>query len=452
MLTKRTLESRKQVELNILEDLVPKGHLIRLMDRFLALSFVYEVLEKSYCLDNGRPSVDPVVLVKIAIIKKMFGISSLRKTLREIQVNAAYRWYLGYSFNEKIPHFTTYVKNYSKRFGENDLFKDFFERILEMAFDNNLIEPDVIFIDGSHIKASANKNKRHKELIEIKAKEYQEDLDSEINAARAELGKKPLKKKKITKVKEVTVSNTDPDSGMFFKTDKERSFAYSAHTACDSRGMVVGVKVTAGNVHDIKMLQPLVKDISENVVKPDLVVVDAGYRSAPTSHAFENMAIQLVIPYRNNNKSKSEFRKSKFKYNVESNKYTCPEGNIMTSSTVNKEGNIVYRCERGICQKCDQKSKCFTASVKSKAITRHIWQDSVDRDEAFRKTPEGRLHYSARKETIERVFADGKEQHGMRYTRLRGLGKVTQEVYLLFACMNLKKMVTRLNRMGRLTA
>lgn len=197
MLRKRTLEARDQIELNILENLVPQNHLVRLLDQFLDLSFVYDKLEKEYCLDNGRPGVDPVVLVKIAIIKKMFGISSLRKTFSEIEVNAAYRWYLGYSFNEKIPHFTTYVKNYSKRFGDNYLFQEFFEVILDKAFANDLIDPDAIFVDGTHMKASANKNKKHKELVEDVAKDYQEELDEEINQKRKELGKKPLKKKKL---------------------------------------------------------------------------------------------------------------------------------------------------------------------------------------------------------------------------------------------------------------
>jgi len=196
MLTKKSLDSRVQMEMSILDDLVPQNHMVRDLDKYLNLSFVYDVMEKEYCLDNGRPSVDPVVLVKIAIIKKMFGISSLRKTLREIEVNNAYRWYLGYSLTEKVPHFTTYVKNYSKRFGENHFFQNFFERILETALEYKLVEPDVIFIDGSHIKASANKNKYHKELVEKEAKFYQEQLDNEINEMRKELGKKPLKKKK----------------------------------------------------------------------------------------------------------------------------------------------------------------------------------------------------------------------------------------------------------------
>lgn len=250
----------------------------------------------------------------------------------------------------------------------------------------------------------------------------------------------------------MTTSDTDPDAGMFYKTDKERSFAYSAHTACDPNGIVLGVKVTAGNVHDIAMLKPLVEDIMERITRPSFVVADAGYKSAAMSHYFENTGMQFVVPYRNKNKSKSLYRKSNFIYNPDEKTYTCPEGNIMKEKTVNADGCIVFRCDRGVCKACSKKNECFTKSYTSKMITRHIWADALEKDDAYRKTSEGKLMYSGRKETIERVFADCKEQHGMRYTRLRGIEKVTQEVYLIFACMNLKKIISRLNKMGRLAA
>ena len=60
--------------------------------------------------------------------------------------------------------------------------------------------------------------------------------------------------------------------------------------------------------------------------------------------------------------------------------------------------------------------------------------------EQLRKTERGKELYAMRKETIERVFADAKEKHGMRYTQYRGIAKIKMELNLLFACMNLKKL------------
>ena len=71
-----------------------------------------------YSEDQGRPSVDPVVLFKIVLIQHLYGIPSLRRTLAEIDMNMAYRWFLGYSVNEEIPHFSTVSYNFRHRYSE----------------------------------------------------------------------------------------------------------------------------------------------------------------------------------------------------------------------------------------------------------------------------------------------------------------------------------------------
>lgn len=192
----KSLESRDQVTMLSLETLVPQNHLVRKMDLLLDLSFVYELLEKTYCDDNGRPSIDPVVILKLALIKKMFGIRSVRKTVEEASVNVAYRWYLGYGLDEEVPHFTSFLKSYAKRFGDNDLFGELFGKILGKCVEKKVVKPDVLFIDSTHMKASANKSKAMVKEIEAQGKLYQDELEEEINKERAELGKAPLKKKK----------------------------------------------------------------------------------------------------------------------------------------------------------------------------------------------------------------------------------------------------------------
>ena len=74
-----------------------------------------------------------------------------------------------------------------------------------------------------------------------------------------------------------------------------------------------------------------------------------------------------------------------------------------------------------------------------KVIERHIWEDYIEEAEHLRHTQEIKSIYARRKETIERVFADAKEKHGMRWTTLRGLKKLSMQAMLTFAAMNLKK-------------
>ena len=112
-----------------LEALVPKEHLLRKIEKVMDYEWLYERLEPYYCHDNGRPGTDPVVLIKMVLIQHLFGIPSLRQTYREIQVNVAYRWFLGYGLLDNIPHFATVSYAFCKRFPD-ELTSEIFEQML----------------------------------------------------------------------------------------------------------------------------------------------------------------------------------------------------------------------------------------------------------------------------------------------------------------------------------
>ena len=195
MMSKKGTESRNQITFIALDDLVPKDHLVRKIEEALNFDFIYDLVEDLYG-NTGKPSIDPVVLIKIAVIQYTFGISSMRKTIKEIETNIAYRWFLGYGFEEAIPHFSTFGKNYSRRFEGTKIFDTIFNKVLMQAYEHDFIDPTEIFIDGTHVKASANKNKRVKVEIKKKTREYKDLLETEINEERKSHGQKPLKKKK----------------------------------------------------------------------------------------------------------------------------------------------------------------------------------------------------------------------------------------------------------------
>ena len=155
----------------------------------------------------GNPSIDPVVLFKIVFVQYLYGIRSMRQTIREIEVNVAYRWFIGYDLTEDIPHFSTFGKNYKRRLDGTDIFERIFGHILEGAVGGGFVDASAIFIDGTHIRANANKKKYVKEVVAIEAKRYQKELDEEINRDREEHGKKPLKDRKDDDDGENTVAS-----------------------------------------------------------------------------------------------------------------------------------------------------------------------------------------------------------------------------------------------------
>ena len=117
MYRKKNRELQSQIQFISLEDLVPKDHILRAIDRAIDFSFIYDEVEGLYSsYEAGRPGIDPVSLFKIVFIQYLFGIRSMRQTIKEINVNVAYRWFIGYGLTEPIPHFSTFGKNYVRRF------------------------------------------------------------------------------------------------------------------------------------------------------------------------------------------------------------------------------------------------------------------------------------------------------------------------------------------------
>lgn len=88
MLHKEKEEKSKQIEMIFTDQLVPENHLLRKIDRYVDFEFIYDLVEDLYCLDNGRPSIDPVILFKIVLIQYFFNIKSMRQTIKDIEVNS----------------------------------------------------------------------------------------------------------------------------------------------------------------------------------------------------------------------------------------------------------------------------------------------------------------------------------------------------------------------------
>ena len=131
MMTQNADKKREQIQMFCMDDLVPQDHLLRLIDQAIDWSFIYDLVIDKYSTTNGRPSMDPVMLIKIPFIQYLYGIRSMRQTVKEIEVNVAYRWFLGLKMMDKVPHFSTFGKNYARRFQDTDLFEQIFPHILQ---------------------------------------------------------------------------------------------------------------------------------------------------------------------------------------------------------------------------------------------------------------------------------------------------------------------------------
>lgn len=435
---------REVVEFINTDERVPKEHLLRKIDAAVDFCNIYDFVEDLYCANNGRPSVDPVVLFKIVLIQHLYGIRSLRQTLQDIDMNIAYRWFLGYTLNEGLPHFSTVSYNFKHRFTEETVSK-IFEWILQEAARAGYLSPDAVFLDGTHIKANANINKKIKKAVPEAAKRYSAELMAEVNADREAHGKPPFDGKdgEPPKMKEITESTTDPESGMFHKGEHKKCFAYEAHTVCDKHNFVLAVEVTPGNVHDSVAFDDLYDKVTKQFSEIKTVVADAAYKTPWICKRVFDDERKISTAYKRPQTKDRNHEWWKYVYDEYYDCVICPEYKLLHYATTNRDGYREYKSRSYICEKCPTRGKCTENAKFEKTVTRHIWQNYIELAEDVRHTHEYKALYEKRKETIERVFADAKEKYGMRYTPYRGLAQVTKWVRLKFTAMNLKKMAVR---------
>lgn len=435
-------DDRNVLELVSVDTMVPQDHLLRKIDSAINFDHIYDIVKELYSEDNGRPSIDPVVLFKIVLIQHIYGITSLRRALEEVNMNIAYRWFLRYSLSDAVPHFSTVSYNFCHRY-DDKVVETIFRWILKKAAEEGYLDTDAIFIDGTHIKASANIKKKARKMAPKEAKRYARELFDEINQDREDHDKKPFdENNEPPEEREVTVSETDPDCGVFNKGEHKKVFAYEAHTACDKNNFVLGVKVTAGNIHDSVAFESLYDDICEHYPEHEVVVADSAYKTPWICRRIFKSGRKLSSAYTRPKGKKGYYRPHEYVYDEYYDQVICPEGKTLRYVTTNREGYREYRSLSYQCRECPSREQCTSNAKCEKTVTRHVWQSYVEEAEEIRHTIKYRELYTQRKETIERVFADAKEKYGMRYTHLRGLARVTNQVKLKFAAMNLKKMAT----------
>ena len=379
------------------------------------------------------------MLIKIPLIQCFYGIPSMRKTIEEIQVNNAYRWFLGLTLEDKVPHFTTYGKNYSRRFKDKEVIQEIFTFILNKVLNTGLVDTDEIFLDGTHIKAAANNHKYRKQEIKQQAKFMSDQLEIEIERDRRKHEKKPLKPAKESVAKEKKISTTDPESGWFHKGEHKEVFAYNAQVACDKHGWALAYSIEAGNVHDSQAFPTVFAKIER--FNPKYIIADSGYKTPSIAKYLLDKEITPVFPYTRPRGKREGIRSKEFIYDDYYDCCLCPANQVLAYSTTNRDGYREYKSNSKICQTCPMLTLCTESKKHQKVVTRHIWRDYLDICEDIRHRLGMKDLYKKRKETIERLFGTAKEYHNFRYTRERGKSKMKDKVRLTLVCLNLKKLV-----------
>jgi len=425
-----------------LKDQIPETHLLRLIEKHISFTFVREKLKDSYS-DTGRPSIDPELLLRILLIGYLYGITSERKLVEELRMHLAWRWFTGLGFDQEIPHHSTFSKNRHGRFQESKLFEELFEQIVRQCVEVGLVKGEDLSVDGSFVEANAAKESRipREQLAEAA------QVNQTVRQYLVELEQQNPTEEPVHRQDQV--STTDPDSTYATKGGTPARLGYYDNYLVDNHScVIVGVQATAARMSQetVAAQDMLTRFAQWQGRKPESVAADTTYGNG---EFLQWLADRSITPYMRtrdsiHRKNSPFYGPERFTYQPESNSYRCPAGEQLNYVGLNVRNRAhAYIGSGKRCGACSQKAQCTSGRYKYLAI--HMDEAARQRARELVNTPEFARAQRERKK-VEALFAELKNQIGLRRLRLRRLKFVREQFFLAAVAQNIKRLVRFLSQ------
>ncbi len=435
-----------------LDEMVPEGHLLRLVDEYIDFGFIRGKVKHLYS-HTGRPSVDPEVLVRMLLIGYLYGITSERRLCEEMQMHIGYRWFVGLHLEDKVPDHSTFSKNRHERFADGEVFQDIFDEIVRQCIENGLVRGKHLTVDSTHIKADASFKSMEPVVVEMKPKEYIAKVEKEnpVKEEPWEPGKDyPHRGKKISN--KTHRSKTDPDARLSRKSSTAATaLSHSATYVMDNKSrVIVGADVGKPDLKTDrdKAIEQLQRVKWRHRIRPKSLGADKGYSAGEFINALVNEKIEPHIPIidHRSQKDKGIYSITQFTFDRDRNIFICPEGKELKYWGIHKRSRQhVYRARLKDCRACTKKEAC--TRDKTRSLSYHIHEDSIQKARDLNKTAEYRISQRMRKQ-IEELFGEAKEFMGLRRAKFRRLKFVKEQVLMTAAAQNIKRLVKHLSKQG----
>ena len=420
-----------------IEDFIPDDHILKRVDRVLDLSWLRGEVEGLYCDDNGRPGIDPEAAVRLMLAGFFHGIVHDRKLMREAQVNIAFRWFAGYSLEDRLPDHSSLTR-IRQRWGA-ETFRRIFTRTVAACAAAGLVSGETVHIDATLIRADVSWASLTEAWTEATLKKNTEERPDGNGPDLPRKGRTATRKKHPKKR-----STTDPDATLTTSSKESRMEpCFKQHTAVDDEsGIIVDVGVTTGEANEGELLMETIGRVEETVGKtPEHITADAGYAHSRNYASCEKNGIDAIIPPQRTNNAKNAMPASRFKFDAKHQRLRCPAGHNMPHVTRTERG-LVFRAAAADCKRCPHRHSCVPASAKTRTVV------IIDGYEALLRARRRREHwdeataesYKRHRWRVEGVHGEAKTQHGLRRAVRRGLDNVSIQVYLTAVAMNLKRL------------
>ena len=428
-----------------LEDHVPEGHLLRVIDRFVAFDGLRQELAPYYSA-IGRPSVDPELMIRMLLVGYCVGIRSERRLCEEVHLNLAYRWFCGLGLTGEVPDHSTFSKNRHGRFRDSDLLRRLFETVLQRCIEEGLVGGEGFAVDASLIRADVSERTRvcgsaglPPDAVSRAVDEYLAVLDDAAFGAASEVTPK-------------FIAPADPAARWISMRGGPAFFAYSVNYLIDvDNAIIIDVEATTA-IRQAEVLaakRMVERSLDGCDLYPEKLIGDTGYGNAEMLNwLVEERGIEPHIPvWDKSQRRDGTFSRDDFVYDHERDCYTCPAGKELRQRQksyrvppplVDADGMMRYRASKLDCQVCSLKPRCCP-NAPARKIPRSIHEGARDLARDIAKTEAYQISRHQRKK-VEMLFAHLKRILKLDRLRLRGPNGARDEFHLAATAQNLRKL------------
>ncbi len=464
-----------------LDTLVPPNHFYRHLERSLDLSFARDLVRDTYA-ETGRPSIDPVVFFKLQLILFFEGLRSERQLMQVVADRLSLRWYLGYDLAERLPDHSTLTR-LRQRYGL-DVFRRFFEQIVERCLAAGLVWGDELYVDATRIAANASlASLRPRFAVEAHLdglfapaeaaspsdNNPEEDVDDPeplpvalSDEAAAKLAAVAARRHDwigwagrpdrseasgdYRRTADFRASTTDPDASPMPLGGGRTRLGYQDHYVVDGgrARIILAALVTPAEVQENQPALDLLWRVRCRwKLRPRQVTGDTKYGTIANIVAIEDQGIRAYVPLSQAGQRTGMFGEQDFAYDAAADTYCCRGGQALRFlSHCRTTQRRIYAAPAAACATCALQPQC-TTSKRGRRIGRHLDEEYLERVRAYHATEPYGKAMRKRQVWVEPLFAEAKEWHGLRRFRLRGLEKVNGEALLIAAGQNLKRLLSR---------
>ena len=448
-----------------LEDLVPHKHFYRDVETKLDLTFVRELVRDFY-VPYGRTSVDPVVFFKLQLIMLFEGFRSERQLMEQVQVNLAFRWYIGYDIDEAIPDHSSLTK-IRERYGLR-VFRRFFEHIVQLCIDAGLVWGKELYFDGTRVEANASMAS-HVPKFEYELAHHLNILFDDQETPSLPRPEKDVMETWIDRYQqppgwkgipsayqslaEQRTSFTDADATPLpSSTIGPAHLGYHTHYVVDGgrNRIILATLVTSAAIQDNQPMLDLARWVRFRwQLDVDMAVGDSKYGSIDNIVGLLQDGMVPLTPRTDYNSGKKFYSNDLFRYDAEKDVYLCQQGmSLKRQGVYQANRSIVYSAKPTFCDPCPVRSAC-TTNKRGRRVHRSFFQAELDQAASYRETPLYQKAMNKRKVWVEPKFAEAKQWHGMYRFRLRRIWRVNIEALLIASVQNIKQLLKGKHQQNR---